>query len=96
MSPGRADSTAGGGQWPAVGRRSIPPNSFLKGQSVEYLGYRGGRQVWRSTTEKRLYTWDDLHGHVEAFNLRGRHVAVLDAVHGVMIGEAIAGRKINV
>jgi hypothetical protein len=46
--------------------------------------------------ERRLYTWDALHGHVEAFNLRGRHVAVLDAFTGATIGEAVLGRRIDV
>jgi len=45
---------------------------------------------------KRLYTWDGLHGEIEAFNSRGMHVAVLDAVTGVPIKNAVPGRKINV
>jgi hypothetical protein len=43
-----------------------------------------------------LLTWDSLHGEIEAFDLRGRHVGVLDAITGVMIKEARIGRRIRV
>jgi hypothetical protein len=49
-----------------------------------------------SRVERRLYTWDAVHGHVEVFNLRGRHLAVLDAFTGTIIGEAMPGRRIDV
>lgn len=73
----------------------IPAGCFLNGTDVEYLGFKGQR-LWRSRVERRLYTWDALHGHVETFNFRGRHVAVLDALTGATIGEAVPGRRIDV
>lgn len=72
----------------------IPPDCFLRRQ--EYLGFKRGQRVWRSREEKRLYTWDSLHGHIEAYSDRGRHVGVLDPVSGVRIGKAIPGRRVDV
>lgn len=46
--------------------------------------------------KKRLYTWDAFHGEIEVFNKRGRHIAVLDAVTGENIKDAVKGRKIEV
>lgn len=92
------DSDSHGGRpdgWPPPSPVPIPDGCFLKSDDVEYLGHRGER-LWRSRTEKRLYTWDSLHGHIEAYNVRGRHVAVLDAFTGAMIGEAVPGRRIDV
>jgi Cytotoxic len=37
-----------------------------------------------------------VHGEIEAFNERGRHVAVLDAVTGEPIKGAVPGRRIDV
>lgn len=81
--------------WPPPSPVPIPEGCFLNGTDVEYLGFKGQR-LWRSRVERRLYTWDAVHGHVEVFNLRGRHVAVLDAFTGAIIGEAVPGRRIDV
>ena len=42
--------------------------------------------------------WDSLHGEVEAFSIRGGHVAVLDAVTGLPKPNksAVRGRRIDV
>lgn len=45
---------------------------------------------------KRIYTWDGLHGEIEVFNNRGRHLGVLEPVNGMLIKPAQKGRKINV
>lgn len=34
----------------------------------------GGQKVWRNADGSRLYTWDALHGEIEVFNGRGRHL----------------------
>jgi hypothetical protein len=75
-------------------RVPIPADSFLHDQ--DYLGYRYGGRRWRSRDGERLYTWDDVHEHVEVFNKRGRHLGVLEAVTGVRIGDAVKGRTIDV
>jgi len=77
-----------------LGRQPIPNPSFL--DSCISLGAFNGERRWKSMNGKRLYTWDGLHGEIEAFNSRGMHVAVLDAVTGVPIKNAVPGRKINV
>lgn len=51
---------------------------------------------WRSADGSRLYEWDSMHGHIEGYNKRGRHIGVFDAVSGERIGLAIRGRRISV
>ena len=55
-----------------------------------------GQKIWRNAGGSRLYTWDSLHGEIEAFNSRGHHLGVLDAVTGQLIKEAVKGRRIDV
>jgi len=45
---------------------------------------------------KHLLTRDGLHGEIEAFDTRGRHIAVLDSVTGVRIRGPVRGRWIDV
>jgi hypothetical protein len=71
-----------------------PKPSVLDG--FEYLGYINGNRLWRSDCGARLYTWDALHGEVEVFNGRGRHLGVMHAVNGAWIKPAVKGRKIDV
>ena len=72
----------------------IPKPSFL--DTREYLGVRNGERRWRSRCGRRLYTWDGLHGEIEVFNARGRHLGVLHPLTGAMIKEAVKGRRIDV
>jgi hypothetical protein len=44
----------------------------------------------------RLYTWDSLHGEVEVFTARGKHLGAVDPVTGKLIKDAVPGRKIDV
>jgi hypothetical protein len=57
---------------------------------------RDGEQRWRNRKGDRLYTWDALHGHIEVFNSRGRHLGVLEAQTGQLIGPPVPGRRIDV
>ncbi|PZR13779.1 MAG: hypothetical protein DI532_11515 [Azospirillum brasilense] len=75
-------------------KKPIPVPSFL--DECENLGFVYGDKRWRSKDGKRLYTWDALHGEIEVFNSRGRHLGVLDAITGIPIGDAVPGRKIDV
>lgn len=70
-----------------------PSTSIL--DSMERIGNKSGRQTWR-TEEGNLCQWDSLHGEVEVYNSRGRHVGVLDPVTGVRIKYAVPGRRIDV
>lgn len=62
----------------------------------EAWGVRGGRKVWRDAVEDLFYTWDGLHGEIEVFNRRGRHLGAADPVSGVMIKEADRTRRLDV
>lgn len=53
----------------------------------------GDTQIYKS--EDKFYNWDKLHGEIEVFNKRGRHIMVYDAL-GNYIKPAVKGRKINV
>ena len=53
----------------------------------------GDRQIYRAND--KYYSWDELHGEIEVFNKRGRHIMVLDA-QGNYIKDAVNGRKIDV
>jgi len=63
---------------------------------MECLGERHGEKLWRSADGDRLYTWDSLHGEVEVFNKRGRHLGAADAMTGRLIKDAVRGRRIDV
>lgn len=75
-------------------RTPKPSPSFLDSQKKHAV--IGGRQVWVSEDGSRYFTFDGLHGEIEAFNRRGRHLGVLHAVTGKLIKPAVRGRKLNV
>lgn len=77
-----------------MARKPIPRPGFL--DTCEPLGYVYGERRWRDRLTRRLLTWDALHGEIEAFDLRGRHLGVLDAVTGVLVKPAVKGRRIRV
>lgn len=52
--------------------------------------------VWRTRDGRIYYTWDSLHGELEAFNRRGRHLGAVDPMTGIAIKPAVRGRRINV
>lgn len=76
-----------------MGGIPIPKPSFL--DECESLGAFNNQKRWRSKDGKRLYTWDSLHGEIEVFNIRGKHLGVLN-IKGDLIKDAVKGRKIEV
>lgn len=74
--------------------KPVPANSYLE-TVCEFLGVFNGRKRWRSLDGKRLYEWDALHGEIEVYNRRGKHLRVLDTT-GKPIKDAVEGRKITV
>lgn len=76
-----------------MGGKPIPKPSFL--DDCDSLGAINGQKRWRSKDGDRLYTWDSLHGEIEIFNARGRHLGVI-CPQGIFIKEAVKGRKIDV
>jgi len=75
-------------------QKPIPTPSIL--DEFEYLGSRHGQRLWRSHNGRRYYTWDSLHGEVEVFNVRGKHLGVLDPHTGLTTKPPVRGRKIDV
>ncbi|MFH0959523.1 MAG: colicin E3/pyocin S6 family cytotoxin [Pseudomonadota bacterium] len=73
----------------------IPKPSFLS-EECECIGVFDGEKRWKSMDKKRIFTWDGLHGEIEVFNNRGRHLGVLEPQNGMLIKPAIKGRKIDV
>lgn len=58
--------------------------------------HRSNGQRWRNADGSRLYEWDALHGHIEVYNKRGRHLGVIDSQTGQYIDGAKSGRRIDV
>ncbi|NOQ34701.1 MAG: hypothetical protein GQ569_02265 [Methylococcaceae bacterium] len=59
------------------------------------IGIENGRKVYKDEKENLYYTWDSLHGEIEVFNKRGRHLGVADPITGKLIKPAVKGRKIS-
>lgn len=57
---------------------------------------RTGNPRWRNTAGDRVYEWDGLHGELEVYNRRGRHLGAVDPRTGVLIKLSVKGRKIDV
>lgn len=74
--------------------KPVPKPSILDKQVP--LGYVNGEKRWRSTDRQRIYTWDSLHGEIEAFTRRGRHIGACDPQTGMFIKDAVKGRRIDV
>jgi len=77
----------------------VPPKPILRPSILdrfESLGGRHGERRWRSHGGKRLYTWDSVHGEVEVFNSRGKHLGTMDPLTGEMVKPAVPGRTIDV
>ena len=55
---------------------------------------RNGRAVWQDPDGQRYYTWDALHGEVELFSSRGRHLGALDPITGRLLSSGVKGRKL--
>ncbi|NBY57342.1 MAG: hypothetical protein EBQ57_03255 [Actinobacteria bacterium] len=72
--------------------KPIPDDCFIR--RLERYFYQGQR-IWISDDRRFRYTWDSLHGEVEVYSRRGRHLGVLDC-NGTTIGSAVKGRRIDV
>ncbi|MEA4822252.1 MAG: colicin E3/pyocin S6 family cytotoxin [Erysipelotrichales bacterium] len=77
-----------------MGGKPRPSPCYL--DKFEVVRVDGGRKVWRSDDKESFFTWDSLHGEIEVFNMRGKHLGALDPVTGRMIKKAVKGRKIDV
>lgn len=57
---------------------------------------RKGPSRWISQNQLFLYEWDSLHGEIEVYNKKGKHVGVLNADGSPSNKPATEGRKIDV
>lgn len=76
-----------------MGGLPIPRPSFL--DECISVGAIKGQRHWKSIDSTRIYTWDSLHGEIEVFNRRGKHLGVLNP-KGDLIKDAVKGRTIDV
>lgn len=76
-----------------MGGKPIPKPSILDG--CEVVGIEGGRKVFKDPQAERYYTWDSLHGEVEVFNKRGKHLGSICPITGEPTKPAVKGRKIS-
>ena len=72
--------------------KPIPDDCFIR--RLERYFYQG-RHIWISDDRRFRYTWDSLHGEVEVYSRRGRHLGVLNC-SCKSIGGAVKGRRIDV
>jgi hypothetical protein len=63
---------------------------------MQKLGFVNGNQVWRSEDKQRYFTWDALHGEIEVFDKKGRHLGAADPITGKLIKPPVRGRSIDV
>lgn len=73
--------------------KSLPKNSVLEGLEC---CYKNGQRLWKRQDGKRYFTWDGLHGEIEIFNRRGKHLGAMDPVTGRMTKDAVEGRTLDV
>ncbi len=57
---------------------------------------RSGSSRWVSPDGDRLFEWDGLHGEIEMYNRRGKHLGALHALTGQLVKPAQRGRTIDV
>lgn len=76
-----------------MGGIPIPAYCFL--HRCQFWKVVDGKKVWRSTSNDQFYTWDSLHGEVEVFNKRGRHLGAMSP-DGQYVKPPVRGRQIDV
>lgn len=77
-----------------MGGIPIPKHSILGALKVS-VSIEAGRKVYKDESENVYYTWDSLHGEIEAFNKKGRHLGVACPHTGVLVKPAVRGRRIS-
>ena len=53
----------------------------------------GKRRRWRDSNH--IYEWDYRHGHVEKYDLRGRHLGAYDHKTGEQVEDAVPSRRVD-
>ena len=83
-----------------LGAAYIPPPERLTGiPSAERVRPKtrvAGRLRARwLDNDGNVYEWDYQHGHVEAYNRRGRHTGAVDPTTGRKTADAVPGRRVE-
>jgi extradiol dioxygenase family protein len=76
-----------------VGGKPIPKPSIL--DDCEVVGIEAGRKVYKDVDYDLYYMWDSLHGEVEVFDKRGRHIGAACPQTGILIKPGIKSRRIS-
>jgi RHS repeat-associated protein len=69
-----------------------PSGKFL--DKLIHARPKGDRRRW-TDSERRIYEWDRLHGELEVYDRRGRHLGVRDPKSGKWIKDPAPGRTIE-
>jgi hypothetical protein len=90
----------GEGEAGLLGGAYIPPPERLVGiPSAERVRPKtrvaGRRRARWTDNDGNIYEWDYQHGHVEAYNPRGRHLGAVDPKTGRKIADAVPGRRVE-
>jgi hypothetical protein len=76
-----------------MGGKPVPKPSVL--DRCRVVGIERGRKIYKDDEEQIFYTWDSLHGELEVFNRRGRHIGAASPETGRIIKPAVRGRRIS-
>ncbi|WP_272429022.1 colicin E3/pyocin S6 family cytotoxin [Polyangium jinanense] len=74
----------------------IPPPKTAFISALVHLARRERAPRWANSDGSRIYVWDGLHGELEVYNKRGRHLGAVDPETGEFIKDAVKGRTIDV
>jgi Cytotoxic len=91
-------SISGGGDRPgyvAAPRAAVLagfPGTFLVKPKTAFAG--GKRRRWKDT-DGMIYEWDYLHGQIEKYNSRGRHLGDFEWPSGRQLGGPNRGRSVE-
>ena len=73
----------------------MPPDCILHDKSKFTKVHKNGRGRWKDK-DGFLYEWDALHGEIEVYNPKGKHIDVLDKNGKQKNKNVEKGRKIDV
>lgn len=57
----------------------MPENCFLLlGENYDFFRVISKKKTWTNKKRSRYYQWDELHGEVEVYNKRGKHLGAME------------------
>lgn len=76
-----------------MAHKQPPDSEFIR--SLTRVRAREREPRWKSE-DGRIFIWDGLHGELEMYNKRGKHLGVVNPETGAMMKGAVQGRNIDV